>query len=441
MTSLLKKILASLITIGMLLPINGFSNMGRSMRKNPKTATAWAAWEQGDLENARKLSEELITGHETSDAGHFILSLIAHVQGDHQSAIKHQAQISPKYEWLSFLDEPVLWSYIHSGDIKGALDFAVRRNMPESVATRLKVSLDKPFSVELDGVIILPFTDDKLSPYMPGFKAVICGQNTVVRLDTGGSFVNLSSEQADKYGIKAVVCGEGFSSLTTGKICYGTASELTLGSAVLRNVPVFIHYGTLSSKGISDAFGVELGPIIGTNILQQFLTTIDGPGKRMILSKRANEKARNEHINMISNIQGNTYEQPFAMWSDHYMIVDGRANSRSGRFFVDTGLVVANGVQGQAAMLASHETLKSWNAPIAETPMFPQIPGEFCIGPVCRKNVTAFPVEDNVWENFGDWGGIDVTAMVSWGFLSHYVWTLDFDRYIYTLIEPAKKAE
>lgn len=439
MISILKKMLMPVLALVLLLPVNCRANLSESMHKNPKIAAAWTAWEQGDLELARELSEKLLLEPETRDAGHHILTLIYHVQGDHSAAVNHQAQISPKYEWLSTLDEPVLWSYIHSGNIKKALEFAEQRKMSKSTLARLKLAVDRSFTVKLDGIAELPFTDDKLSPYMPGFEATFCGHRAVVRLDTGGSFIHLSSEQAKEYGIETVACGEGFSALASGKICFGVADELVLGPVVMRNIPVMVHYGTLSSKGISDAFGVELGPIIGTNILQQFLSTIDGPGRRLILSRRGDEETRGRHMVLVNKIQGNAHKLPFIMWHDHYMIAGGRANSQSARFFVDSGLVAVNGLQGQVALLASHETLKLWDTPIVESPMFSQVPGEFCLGSACRKGVTAYPVENDVWKNIGDWGDSKVNAMVSWGFLSHYVWTIDFDKYVYTLIEPVEK--
>jgi hypothetical protein len=433
MLSLLKKMVSSLLALGVLVPLGGCTTVNRFMHKDPTIAPAWTAWECGDLELARSLSEKLLAKPETSDAGHHILSLVAHVQGDHFSAIAHRVQISPKYRWLSHLDEAIIWSHVHSGDIEGALGFAQQRSLERPTIARLKLAADHPLTVELDGVAQLAFTADKLSPFMPGIGGTFCGRRTVVRLDTGGSFVHLSPIQAEQYGIDTVTCEKGFASLTTGKICFGVADELTLGPAVLRNVPVAVHHGALATKGIAEAFGVEIGPIIGTNILQHFLSTIDAPNGRLILSQRGNKQARKGHLSRIGHLSGKIHELPFLLWLDHYMIAHGSVASLPARFFVDSGLVAINDTQGQVALLASHGVLSTWGASDVNVPLFSEVPGKFCIGTACRNDVTAYPVADNVWKSFGDWGGIKVDALVSWGFLSHFTWTVDFDRHIFLL--------
>ncbi len=397
---------------------------------------AWAAWASGDLETARSLATQLTARPATADAGHAVLALAASVGGDYREAIAQRAKISPGYPRLDELDEPILCSYVHAGDLRGALAFARQRHLPDVDLKRLQLAISEPFSVQLQGVTVVPFTDDALTPYMPGMEATLNGRRTVVRLDTGGSFVHISASQAAEFGIKPVATETAFSSLTTGKIGHGAAPELRIAGAALRNVPVSVHYGTLGTGQIAKAFGLQLGPIIGTSVLEQFLTTVDGPGRRLILSPRGDAKARAQQLAMASAHAGKASVVPFLLWLDHYMLVQGRIAGRSARFFVDSGLVAATPNQGQANLLASHQKLAGWGAAQAQDQTFPVVPGTLSIGDARRDRPAACPVDEKVWQAFGDWGGIRIDALVSWGFFSHFTWTLDFDHHTYTLIEP-----
>ncbi len=434
-------VLAGILIAGILIAVMAGGWAGhRTKKTDPATALAWAAWTAGDLQTARSLARELTATPATSDAGHHILALVASVEGDDAEAIAQWHEISPRYPGLRQLDEPILWSYVRAGDLKEALAFAEQRHLGDVALKRLQLAISKPLSVQLHGVTVVPYTNDPLTPYMPGMEASFCGHKTVVRLDTGGTFVHISAAQAAEFGIKSVARETAFSALTMGKIGYGVARELRIGQAVLRNVPVAIHYGTIPSEQVAQAFGIQLGPIIGTNVLEQFLTTVDGPGRRLILSSCGDAKARAHHLAMVAAETVKASVVPFALWLDHFMLVPGRIAGRPARFFVDSGLVVANPSQGQANLLASRQKLADWGAAAAQGHTFPVVPGTLCVGDACRDRPTAYPVDESVWRALGDWGGGRVDALVSWGFLSHFVWTLDFDRHTYTLIDPQQTA-
>jgi hypothetical protein len=305
----------------------------------------------------RSLAGQLTAEPATADAGHAILALVASVDGDYREAIAQRARISPGYPRLNELDEPVLWSHVHAGDLKGALAFAQQRHLPDTSLKRLRLAISKPLSVRLQGVTVVPFTNDALTPCMPGMEATLDGHRTVVRLDTGGSFVHMSASLAAEFGIKPVATSIEFSSLTVGKVGHGVASELRIAGAVLRNVPVAVHYGTLGAGQIAKAFGVQLGPIIGTNVLERFLATVDGPGRRLIISPRDDPKARAQHLAVAGAHAGKASVVSFLLWPDHYMLVQGRIAGQPARFFVDSGLVAATPGEGQANLLASRHVL------------------------------------------------------------------------------------
>jgi hypothetical protein len=403
----------------------------------PELRAAWHAWQAGDFAEARKLASSL-SGQEHNDEALQLLTLTAIIRGEYAEARAAYRQIGPRYGRLPELDVPMLWAHIHQGDLAAAREFAERRGLLDDrvIAGRLRLAIEHPLRIELSGVAELPFTDDKLTPFMPGVAARLNGQVTVARLDTGGEFLHLTPAQARAFGVESVVCERAFFGLIEGGICYGMAETLEIGPVRLSNVPVAILDG-LPAEQVAASFGVELGPIIGTNILQRFLTTIDGPRGRLILSRRGDAGARAGHLSRIEKAAKVRHETSFGLWDSHLMIAQGRIGAvRPVNFFMDSGLVVANPEQGQAALLASESVLGSWRAQMPEAGHFAVLPGALGIGGASLERMTVFPVTDGKWqEQFGDWGGVKVEALASWGFLKHFAWTIDFDRHVYLFDE------
>ncbi len=388
---------------------------------------AWDAWHAGDFTVAREHAAALVDAGQAIDEARHLVTLVACVLGEYDDAIATHQLIDPRYRRLAELDEPVLWAHVHRDDIAGALAFAERRGLGRRgvVTQRLRLALENPLDVQIDGVVDVPFTDDALTRLMPGFTALLNGRPTVARLDTGGSYVHMSAKAAEAYGVKAIVAEREFAALRWHEVRHGFA-DLELGPIHLRNAPVAVHEGALPTGPIAEAFGVELGPIIGTNVLERFLTTVDAPGQRLLLSRRGDPEARTAHLARLGAAQ---HEAPFALWSDHLMIARGRVGGLTdANLFVDSGLVAFTAEQGQAALLASRGTLSSWGLALPADGRFAELPGSLAIGPAARDGLAAYPIPDATWRDFGDWGGIRVDALVSWGFLRHFSWTIDFDR-------------
>jgi hypothetical protein len=164
--------------------------------------------------------------------------------------------------------------------------------------------------------------------------------------------------------------------------------------------------------------------------------SIDPREHRLLLSGRGNASARDEHLRRLASP---VVDAPFIMWSDHYMIARGRVSSHTGlNLFVDSGLVMGTAEKGQAALLASQTTLDGWGVARSFAEALADLPGTLALGPICRERMTAISVPDKIWRDFGTWGGIQVDALISWGFLKHATWTIDFDRYVYCFSEDIK---
>ena len=355
-----------------------------------------------------------------------MLVLVESVTGAFEEAIAIRDQIDARYRRLHELDEVILWDHLHRGDFAEAHRFAERRGLLRraTIAKRLRLSLERPFETSLDGVADVPFTDDPLTPFMPGFAAQLNGRPTVARLDTGGTYVHLSSEMALAHGIETVVAEREFAALRWHTVRYGVG-DLEIGPIHLANVPVVVHDGALPAAAIGAAFGVELGPIIGTNVLERFLD--DDRRARPATAPVAAPGCQGARAAHLASVTG-PHEAPFAVWEGHLMIARGRVGVTNANFFVDSGLVMYNDEQGQAAMLASAPVLAGWGVPDPGDGRFAELPGSVSIGTASQGGMTAYTVPDRTWRDFGDWGGIRVDALISWGFLRNFVWTIDFDR-------------
>ena len=337
----------------------------------------------------------------------------------------------PIYPKRKLLVEAVTWSYIHLGDYAGARQHLEDSGAPKDPAllSALGYWMEHPLKAEASGVAEIPFTEDGLSPWMPGFKVRINGQEVVARLDTGGSFILLSPTWAERLGVRSTFKEKGFASLKEVGVGYGGFVDLELGSFVLLNVPVYVlDHLDGQSKNLAAAFGEELGPIVGTNIFQQFLTTIDGPARRFLLSPRGDSAAAAAHA---ARLAGEATEIPFTIWLDHFMTAKGSLNGTPVRLFFDSGLVTGNAEQGQASLLVPRPVLESWGAAVPEEGRLAVLSSPLRLGQVQGYNVSACSVPEATWKAMGDWGGLEVHALISWGFLKDLAWTIDFDRRVY----------
>ncbi|MDP3179671.1 MAG: hypothetical protein Q8M76_17315 [Spirochaetaceae bacterium] len=59
------------------------------------------------------------------------------------------------------------------------------------------------------------------------------------------------------------------------------------------------------------------------------------------------------------------------------------------------------------------------------------IPRPFDLGGLGGESLTAYPVPETAWKAMGDWGGMDVDALISCGFLKGLAWILDFVRRVF----------
>ena len=290
---------------------------------------AWSAWETGEIAKAQALARDALAAQPGSDEARHLLFLTAFVSGDYRGALDHHQSIDARYRRLEELTDPVIEGYVHLGAIADAVVFARGSKAVRAVTVqRLEEHAHRPFGVDLAGVAVVPFADAPFGEWFPALKAEINGQALTAHVDTGGSFIHMGPDRARALDIKTVKYGTDRAHLTSMRVgmSYGIAERFVLGDAVLRNVPVDV-LDTL--RGDGDLV------IFGTNVLEQFLSTMDYPARRLILSKRGDSEAAAAHRGLLP-VDG--VNVPFHLWGAHQMCARGGLGPRNDlNWFVDSG--------------------------------------------------------------------------------------------------------
>ncbi len=403
-------------------------------RENGPAGAAWVAWKAGEFASANTIAQELVSDPQTSDAALAVLAAVAHITGDYEDTIAYFDRIDPKARGDVILLEAVFESLLHLGRAPEAYAMvkeAVSQS-PEYLLYYIRAKVmaqNPPLRVEIDRTFELEFIESEI--YLPGVNATLNGVETTVRLDTGGAFIHMSPSQAERFGVNATDCAEGFASLQMGDFCMGIAEQLTIGDARLYNVPVAV----MEVMENSQLSKIDDSPILGTNIFQQFLVTIDAPEQRLIVSERNNPQASEEHF---ARIKGTGNEVPFVMWGDHFMIARGSMTARNNaNFFIDSGLAFGTPELGWAAIMVPKSTGEKWKK-LGKFDSFgmSQVPDSLSLGPLSQNDIMAMVVPNKTWQPKTEgMGGVRIDALLSYGFLKNYAWTIDFDRRVYVFTQ------
>jgi Aspartyl protease len=373
---------------------------------------AWRAWARGDVDEAAGLAERAAEPR--------LLFLTSFVSGHYERALDYYAAVATRG---GTLDEPVVYAWLHLGRPEEAGAHLRRRGhrVPEDLQSRI----DSPLRSKLAAVTELSFAEDRLAPYLPAVHAELDGQGQLVHIDTGGPFLAMGTERAAALGIRLAPGGRGTHGTARTRLFTGTARELRLGDATLTNVPV---------AGVPTLREAQDVVVIGTNVLQQFLTTVDNPGRKLVLSPRRDPAHTAAHRALVAH-RPEVAHVPFHLWGDHYMFIRGGLGTRRDmNLFVDSGLVyvVDTGLPRQACLYATARNYRRCGVPrtLAAGPHF-DADGPVRLGPLeqNRHLLATTPARRVPW---GSFGGVRIDAMLTNAFLRAYSWTIDFDRHEYT---------
>ncbi len=410
---------------------------GVSWAQEAPTAGAeqiWEYWRQGKVRAARALADGLLANEPGDPRARYVQTLTSFVMQRYDEGLRQYELIDPEYDHRGELTTLVLDAYQRLGRFEDAVRFAEKMSVPTEQRDWIARRGRHPLSVELETVTVIPFAEENpFEHYMPAIHIEINGATFMAHLDTGGTHVAMSPETAERLGIEVSTIGTGIANLQRTDISAGLIEKLRMGDAVFFNVPV-LSLSALTDVLPADAeSGSEAAGliIVGTNMLEPFLVTWDNQENRLILSRRGDEKSRQQHLKLIP---ADGKRVAFYMYYDHVMFAAGGvAEIPALVFHIDPGLIRRDAHGRQYALSAEPSVLREWGLePNTSSAPFVACPGSLSLGPVAQDGHT---IQVARGEGIREWHGLAVQATLGHGFTKNFIWTIDFDDLEYSLRE------
>ncbi len=385
---------------------------------------------QGYFDRARAEYEAALRSAE--DDWHILerLGCICFFKGEYQQAVEHFRQVirlNPERKRLMLAY--IALAHYHMRNYSDVVDTLADRGRLSLVDIEQMRILAKhpPYQIEAKSdQTVLPFL--QLDP-LPMVQIEVNSKSLSVFVDTGGVQLIVDPEFADDVGIHPVSQQQtkGFAGGKTGEVSFAMARSASLGDVTLKNVPVWI----LPTRCFSEDFGRTVDGVLGTEILMQFIPTIDYPNNRLILRLK-NDKGLTEGIRRQAKAC-----VPF--------ILDGVHSMCAQCFINDVGPVLMNFDSGMAdeegaslkLSTAALAALGIEKPPLTEegvggagTFRFGYVEVDTVrVGDLVRHEQKASYSAD--YEGSIGPFGFRSFGMVSHNFLKHYKWTIDFDRRVF----------
>ena len=290
----------------------------------------------------------------------------------------------------------------------------------------------EPYGIEWasdERVSHLPMTNDITQPgALPIVDLDVNGQTVSLILDTGGDRLYLDKGIYESLGLTTLTHREARYAYTGGQTVeepLGVAETVTMGDVTLTNVPVV------------GATWKELGQtsdgVLTTQMLKQFLSTMDYDNRRITLRERTPEA-----LAEVMTTLGDTppLEAPFYMTATHLMFAKGGLNGHEINYFMDSGLAMS------MPMIVVDETVELLGLEtndIEGTPYYWTAIESHGLNGLVRGATQAmgnvFVEQDFFWQS-----GFMADALMSHQYLWPLgSWTIDFDNMTYYF--PAQESE
>jgi len=391
-------------------------------------AAGLARWSAGDAAGAMAAADARLVDAPDDGAALDLRMKAFFVSGDYRGAVDAFAKIPAVYEGRRNAAALAVEAHLHLDDTAAAA--ALARQVGLESAGYLAQRAAKPFAVEADRTYVVPFLEGGKIPseFFPGVRGTLNGLPAEIRFDTGGTFLVMGKAAAEKYGVESGHEFDGMHAATAVKVSRGIAAELTFeGGPRFVNVPVDVME--------------DLGDLVifGTNILERFLTTVDYPNRRFVLTPRDREDLRGAHLALLP---AERRSLPFSMWGDHFMFAKGSFGEHEGlNLFFDSGLVAITVVDGkpvQAPFTASKQALIAWGFDENQLDKATFLPSGKPLGAAGLSQPSTLIFFDPALEEDRDFGGVRIHGLISHAWLDDYTWTIDFDAMEYIFGVPGR---
>lgn len=376
-------------------------------------------WESGEVLEAYNITEKILKSSPQNDAAIFLKVKSLFVQGKYAKSIETFRTLKPSFGKYSDAVDLAVEAYLHLKDYENAWKLAAKSKLERT--PYLEERKKRPFKVIAEKTYIVPFLDDIQLPssFWPAVNGKINAEKVAIRFDTGGTFLVMGKGAAEKLGIGLKYKRNGM---------HGS-SEVIMWDAIADSMgfergPHFQNVPVVIMEDLGDRI------IFGTNILEQFLTTIDYTNNRFIFTPRNRHDLYEQHYKLLPT---NMVRVSFYLWGDHYMIAKGKFGDHDDlNLFFDSGLIaltVIDGKMRQASFTASKESLVKWGfdkSKLTESG-FSLTKYTLEVGGLSQPNTLVW--YDHKLEKDRNFGGIRIDGLISNAWFKKYSWTIDFDKH------------
>ena len=281
----------------------------------------------------------------------------------------------------------------------------------------------------------IPFIRTDPYPFIP---IEVNGVKMNAFIDTGGIGLVVDKDRAKELGIESSSTDTGsFAGGKTADIEFGRVDSLKLGDVEIENVPTMMSSFEpwRNDEAFKDVKNVDA--VIGTNVLKQFIPTIDFiTGELKLVPKT--EAGKHKVEDDLTNAEVNS-ELPFTLAGTHYTFTKGQVNGyKNLNMFVDSGL---GDYSENAGVLLPKQTLDLLKIPIPTNLRKPKEIGlgggdyregiydldSLSLGDLKNDCKGKYFTEDTIGP-LTDGNGFVADALVGHAYLKNYKWTLDYDE-------------
>jgi len=393
----------------------------------------------GEFSKSQQILRPLLAQGQPVAKALYLSARIDYLTGNYAQAEKLYGKLAAQYptEFRQDAELGLLYTYYQTNQYQKAQnlfkgeDGNIERPLWEMMKT---FGNRKPYQIDWHGKqeAIVPFIKIE-KRVLPVVSVEINGKPINCFIDTGCDSIYLDEAVAASVGITSIAQQEGvYAGGKTAVTSYGLANSLTMNGVTLKAIPV-----SFGPDDVFDSNELVLSGIIGTNVLQQFLSTIDYPGGQLILRPR-NQEGRAVLIADLAPYKRVT-ELPFALADTHLMISQGSVQGKDKlNFLVDSGLD-----DSVAAVELPRQTMDYAGIPMPALEYDKESVGlglggavdyegrfsvdTFRLGSLQAKNVEGIYGGFPPSLYYDDDMGFFVDGLISHQFLKDYKWTIDFD--------------
>lgn len=397
-------------------------------------------FEVGNFNKSQEILSSLTYGVTSPIEVDYLLGKIAYLKGDYSRAENLFGFVASKASGPLLMDAQYNLALTYYQTKQYHKADRLTQKLPQADDLRKTMQAfgnREPLKIHWEGKnkAIIPFLSRDPLPIIP---VEINGKKLNLLIDTGGSTLNLDEDIAKSLGIAPVSSGIGqYAGGKELEVHTGIADSLQLGDIKMTSIPVGLSPIEWDQVDLKTSEVIPIHGILGTNIFQQFLTTMDYPNEQLILRPRTMEG----HALLKQDLMQDRsiVEMPFTMAETHLLIGKGSLNGKTDlNFLLDSGLSDPEETSG---FLIPDETLQYLGIPMPEAELNTSSEGlagsGFYVG---RLTLDSLKLGDLKEEKqivaltgvipqaiYFDAGGFLIDGLVSHLLLRKYKWTIDFD--------------